>query len=93
MDIHVTNLHLNLVESDLRRIFSPYGEVHTVNLIRDKLNHRSRGRAFIDMPVEKQGKKAILSLNGVKLNGKSIIVSEVKYDPNLNTNSFKPEVF
>jgi RNA recognition motif-containing protein len=91
MDIHVTNLHLNLVESDLRRIFSPYGEVHTVNIVRDKLNHRSSGRAFIDMPVDRQGKNAILSLNGVKLNGKSIIVSELKYDPNLNTNSFRRE--
>ena len=40
MNIHVTNLHLNLVESDLRRMFTPYGEVQSVNLVRDKINHR-----------------------------------------------------
>ncbi len=91
MNIHVTNLHLNLVESDLRRIFTPYGEVHSVKLVRDKLNHRSSGRAFIDMPVEKQGKKAILSLNGTKVNGKNILVSEVKYDPNHNSYTLQPE--
>ncbi|MGZ5511604.1 MAG: RNA recognition motif domain-containing protein [Nitrososphaeraceae archaeon] len=58
MNIHVANLNLNLIESDLQRMFSPFGEVKTVNLIRDSLNNRSRGRAFIDMPVEKEGKKA-----------------------------------
>lgn len=91
MNIHVTNLHLNLVESDLRRMFTPYGEVNFVKLVRDKLNHRSSGRAFIDMPVEKEGSKAILSLNGTKINGKSILVSEVKYDPNHNSYTLQPE--
>ena len=90
MNIHVSNLHLNLVESDLRRMFTPYGEVQSVNLVRDKLNHRPRGMAFVNMPVDIQGKKAVLSLNGLQINGKSIIVTEVKYDPNLNFYSFNP---
>ena len=93
MNIHVTNLHLNLVESDLRRMFSPYGEVRSVKLVRDKLNHRSSGRGFVDMPVDRQGKKAILSLNGSQVNGKNILVSEVRYDPNINSQSFKPETW
>ena len=71
MNIHVSNLHLNLVESDLRRMFTPYGEVQSVNLVRDKLNHRPRGMAFVNMPVDIQGKKAVLSLNGLQINGKS----------------------
>lgn len=92
MNIHVTNLHLNLVEADLRRMFTPYGEVQSVNLVRDKINHRPRGRAFINMPVDKQGKKAILSLNGQQINGKSIMVSEVRYDPNINSHSLQPNI-
>jgi RNA recognition motif-containing protein len=90
MNIHVANLNLNLIESDLHRMFSPFGEVKTVNLIRDSLNNRSRGRAFIDMPVEKEGKKAILNLNGLEIKGKFIVVSEIMYDPGHSTYSFKP---
>lgn len=90
MNIHVSNLNLNLIESDLQRMFSPFGEVKTINLIRDSLNNRSRGRAFIDMPVEKEGKKAILNLNGLEIKGKFIIVSEIMYDPGHSTYSFKP---
>ena len=90
MNIHVANLHLNLIESDIQRMFAPFGEVKTVNLIRDSLNNRSRGRAFIDMPVEKEGRKAILNLNGLEIKGKFIVVSEIMYDPGHSTYSFKP---
>lgn len=90
MNIHVANLNLNLIESDLQRMFSPFGEVKTINLVRDILNNRSRGRAFIEMPVEKEGKKAILNLNGLEIKGKFIVVSEIMYDPGYSTYSFKP---
>ena len=90
MNIHVANLNLNLIESDLQRMFSPFGEVKTINLVRDSLNNRSRGRAFIDMPVEKEGKKAILNLNGMEIKGKFIVVSEIMYDPGYSTYSFNP---
>ena len=92
MNIHVANLNLNLIESDIQRIFAPFGEVKSIQLVRDTLNNRSRGRAFIDMPVEKEGKKAILNLNGLEIKGKSIVVSEIMYDPGLSSYSFKPEV-
>ena len=90
MNIHVANLNLNLIESDIQRIFAPFGEVKSIQLVRDTLNNRSRGRAFIDMPVEKEGKKAILNLNGLEIKGKSIVVSEIMYDPGLSSYSFKP---
>ena len=92
MNIHVTNLHIKLVEADFISMFTHYGEVHSVILVRDKINHRPRGRAFINMPVDKQGKKAILSLNGQQINGKSIMVSEVRYDPNINSYSLQPNI-
>ena len=90
MNIHVANLNLNLVESDLRRMFSPYGEVLSVALIRDKLNHRPRGTAFIEMPVDKEAQSAILGLNGQHVNGKAIKVKEVEYDPTLGSYRFDP---
>lgn len=90
MNIRVANLNVNLVESDVRRMFSPYGEVMSVLLLRDKLNHRPRGTALIDMPVDKDGVKAILGLNGQQVGGKFIKVTEVEYDPALVKYRFDP---
>jgi RNA recognition motif-containing protein len=75
MNIEITNIHLNIIESDLRRLFTPFGEVITVELVRDKWNNRSTGHAFINMPVEKQAQTAIVTLHGTVLLGKAIIVT------------------
>jgi RNA recognition motif-containing protein len=88
MNIHISNLSLNVVESDLQRLFASFGEIKSVELVRDKLNNRSKGRAFIDMPVEKEGQKAILNLNGTDMMGRQITVSEIRYDPTYSTHSF-----
>jgi RNA recognition motif-containing protein len=79
MQIHVANINLNLIESDLQRLFTPYGEVKSIQLVRDKLNNRSRGSALIDMPVDKEGKKAIVSLHRFLFAGKALMVTEVPY--------------
>lgn len=81
MQIHVSNLHSNLIESDVQRLFSRFGEVDSVRLMRDKLNNRSLGRAFVDMPVPKDGAQAIIGLNGSDVKGKKLAVSAVVYDP------------
>jgi RNA recognition motif-containing protein len=79
MNIRVTNLNLNLIESDLQRLFTPFGEIRSIELIRDKLTNRFRGRAFIDMPVEKEGRNAIASLHGFLFAGKVIGATEIPY--------------
>jgi RNA recognition motif-containing protein len=75
MHIHITNLDLNLIEADLQRLFTPYGEVKDLQIIRDQWNNRPKGRAFLEMPVEKEAQQAILSLNGVLLGRKNIVVT------------------
>jgi len=75
MNIQITNIHLNVIEADLRRLFTPFGEVRTVELVRDKWNNRSTGRALINMPLEKQAQAAILTLHGTVLEGKTIGVT------------------
>jgi len=75
MNIQITNIHLNVIEADLRRLFTPFGEVRAVELVRDKWNNRSTGRALINMPLEKQAQVAILTLHGTVLGGKTISVT------------------
>jgi RNA recognition motif-containing protein len=81
MNIEVSNLNMNVLESDLTRLFAPYGEISSIELLRDKLNNRSRGRAFVEMAVEKEGQQAMHSLHGTELMGKNMIVTKVKYVP------------
>jgi RNA recognition motif-containing protein len=81
MQIHVSNLHSNLIESDVQRLFSRYGEVDSVKLMRDRWNNRSIGRAFVEMPVQKEAAQAIVSLHGNDVKGKKLVVTEVVYDP------------
>jgi RNA recognition motif-containing protein len=76
MNIEITNIHLNMIEADLRRLFTPFGEVTDVELIRNKWNNRSTGRALINMPVRKQAEAAIVTLHGTVLGGKAITVTE-----------------
>ncbi len=81
MQIHVSNLHSNLIESDIQRLFARFGEVDSLRLMRDKLNNRSLGRAFVEMPVQKEAVQAVVGLNGSDVKGKRIVVTEVVYDP------------
>ncbi len=91
MNIHVSNLNCNLIESDLMRLFRVFGEVNSVQIVRDKLNNRSRGRAFVNMPKDVEAKKAIVQLNRLLVKGKSISVSEVTYNPGYNSYEFRVE--
>ena len=90
MNIQVTNLNLGLIDSDLRRIFTPFGEVRSVKIMRDSHNNRSRGKAFVDMPVEKEAFNAMKHLQGFVLSGKSISLEEVAYVNDGETILIKP---
>ena len=81
MNIHISNLNLNLIEADIQRLFSPFGEIQSIELVRDKWNQRSRGSAFVEMTTEKDGQKAVIGLNKIMVQGKIISVTEVMYNP------------
>lgn len=76
MNIQITNVNLHIIEADLRRLFTPFGEIAQVEVIRDKWNNRSTGRALVNMPVQKQAEIAILTLHGTVLAGKAIAVTK-----------------
>ena len=75
MVIEITNLHLNVIETDLRRLFTPFGEISSVEIVRDRQTNRSRGKATINMPVQNEAQQAAVTLNGKVVSGKSIIVT------------------
>lgn len=78
MDIHIYNLSLNIIDADLRKLFSPYGVVNSAEVIRDKYSGRSQGNGRIQMPVGAEALQAITSLNQTMMDGKKISVSQIE---------------
>ena len=58
------NLQRELNEGDVRELFSSHGQVGSVSIIRDRDTRRSKGFAFVEMPLGVQAKAAIKALNG-----------------------------
>ena len=78
MNIRITNLSLNTIDAELRRLFSSYGEVNSAFIIRDKNNGRPNGSAVVDMVKDSDARLAIESLNQTTMNGKTITVIELE---------------
>lgn len=76
MNIHVSNLGLNVRNEDLQKRFSTYGEVTSVNIVMDKVTNRSRGFGFVEMKETEEAKSAIRALNGIMLDNRVIKVNE-----------------
>ena len=75
MNIYVSNLSFAVKDEDLRDFFAEYGEVASAKVIMDKFTNRSRGFAFVEMPDEAAGQKAIQELDGATVDGRSIKVN------------------
>ncbi|MEJ5287275.1 MAG: RNA-binding protein [Candidatus Kapaibacterium sp.] len=77
MNIYVGNLSFSTTQEELENLFSQYGEVESVRIVRDRQTGRSRGFGFVEMS-EEHGKVAIQALNGKEFGGRNILVNEAK---------------
>uniref|UniRef100_A0A9L0JGR9 ELAV like RNA binding protein 1 n=1 Tax=Equus asinus TaxID=9793 RepID=A0A9L0JGR9_EQUAS len=93
-DIGRTNLIVNylpqnMTQDELRSLFSSIGEVESAKLIRDKVAGHSLGYGFVNYVTAKDAERAVNTLNGLRLQSKTIKVSyarpssEVIKDANL----------
>lgn len=76
MNIYVGNLSRETAEEDLRRVFESYGEVLSINVIKNGYTGDSRGFGFVEMSSEEDGEKAIAGLHGTELDGWALNVKE-----------------
>lgn len=70
-----------MTEDDLRSLFSQYGEVSSVKIVKDRETGRSRGFGFVDMPNDSEGQTALTSLYDADVMGRKIIVNESQPKP------------
>jgi len=78
MNIYVGNLSADVTEDDLRQAFEAYGEVSSINIIKDRFTGESRGFGFVEMPTKTEAEAAIAGLNGKDLKGRDINVNEAR---------------
>lgn len=78
MNIYVGNLNDRTSETQLRDLFSPFGEIKSLKIIMDAYTHLSRGFAFIEMVEKSAGEAAIEKLNNTSLDQQFIKVNEAR---------------
>ncbi len=78
MNIYVGNLSHDATEDDLRQAFEAFGQVESVNIIKDKFSGESRGFGFVEMPSKQEAQKAIEEMNGQDLAGRAVNVNEAR---------------
>ncbi|QQS36061.1 MAG: RNA-binding protein [Ignavibacteriales bacterium] len=78
MNIFVGNLSNDVNEDDLMGLFSDFGQVREVKVIRDLFTQQSKGFGFVEMPGLAEAQKAINELNTKELKGKKITVNEAR---------------
>lgn len=78
MTLYVGNLNFNLTNDELKNIFSVFGEVTKAAIIIDKETNRSKGFAFVEFVSKEDGEKAISSMNGAMVGGRSLKVNEAR---------------
>lgn len=78
MNIYVSNLDPRISEQELKKLFSQHGEVSSANVVTDYDSGASRGFAFVDMPNDQEGQRAISKLNHIEVNGQPISVEQAR---------------
>ncbi|KAG8224419.1 hypothetical protein J437_LFUL001369 [Ladona fulva] len=80
--IFIGGLPYDLTEGDVICVFSQYGEVVNINLIRDKSSGKSKGFCFLCYEDQRSTILAVDNFNGMKILGRTIRVDHV--------NDYKP---
>ena len=88
MKIYIGNLSFNTTEERLKNIFSDFGEVESVNIIKDKETDKSKGFAFVEIEKTENALKAIEALNGKLFDGRKLRVNQAKEMPARNNRRY-----
>ena len=75
-NIFVGNLDFGATDDAVRTMFEAYGTVDRASVVTDRDSGRSKGFAFVEMPNDAEGERAIAALNGKELNGRALTINE-----------------
>ena len=78
MNSYVGNLSYDMTEDQQRQAFEAYGEVESVNIIKDKYSGQSKGFGFVEIGDDQKAQAAIEGLNDTELMGRKLNVNKAK---------------
>ena len=78
MKIYVGNLPFEVTDEEVRQEFLAFGEVESVDIIKDKYSGRSKGFGFVEMPSVSEGQAAITGLSGKILRERTLTVNAAR---------------
>jgi len=73
--IYVGNLPFSVTDAILESNFAEFGRVSTAKVMMDRESGRSKGFAFVEMASAEVAQAAIAALNGMSVDGRSIVVN------------------
>lgn len=76
--VYVGGLHNGMTEGDVVIVFSQFGEIVDVNLIRDKATGKSKGFAFIGFEDQRSTILAVDNMNGHQMLDRTLRVDHVQ---------------
>ena len=76
--IYVGGLPFSTTDGQLQEMFSAHGTVESARVITDKFSGKSRGFGFVEMSSGGEAQKAIDSVNGTEIEGRTLTVNEAK---------------
>jgi RNA recognition motif-containing protein len=78
VNIYVGNLAYSTTEEELKEAFEAYGQVTSVNIIKDQYSNQSKGFGFVEMADTAAAQAAITGLNGKEMHGRTLAVNEAR---------------
>jgi RNA recognition motif-containing protein len=82
--IYVGNLPFSATEDAVRELFAQHGTVESVALPTDRATGQKRGFGFVEMSRQ-DAARAIQSLNGQEMDGRTLKVNEAQDKPRTGT--------
>ena len=81
MNIFVGNLGPDVTEAEVAELFKPFGQVGSVQLVRELFTGKNKGFGFVEMPGKQHSLAAIAGVNGKELAGRPLRVNEARDRP------------
>jgi RNA recognition motif-containing protein len=78
MKIFVGNLSRSATPDTLRQVFEKFGQVVSVDIVKDKFSGESKGFGFVEMSSQTEAQAAMSGLSGQEVDGKSLTVNEAR---------------
>ncbi|XP_040494319.1 polyadenylate-binding protein 1-like isoform X3 [Ursus maritimus] len=76
-NIYVKNLHVDVDEQGLQDLFSQFGKMLSVKVMRDDIGH-SRGFGFVNFEKHEEAQKAVTDMNGKEVSGRLLYVGRAQ---------------